>query len=500
MAAPSARKEATPDISTETASDTGAGSDLQMAPELMLDLARKAAEILVERTERLPGEDAWEGDFRQGLEEQLLKDPPEDGRPAAAVLEQVTREVLPMAAKHDHPRFFGFIPSSPTWPSVLADFIAAGYNINTVTWLVASGPSQLELAVIDWFRRWLGYPESAGGLFTSGGSAAGLDALVAAREAAGHPERATVYMSDQSHSVLSRAAMIIGVRPEGIRMIPSDPRTRLDMQALARAVTEDRAAGFHPIAVCANAGAASTGAIDPLEAMADFCEAEGIWLHVDAAYGGFAIVTEAGKRLLAGIERADSIGLDAHKWFFQPYEAGCLLVKDGRTLERPFELHHDVLQDTIWGADHPNFADRGAQLSRSFRALKVWMSVQTFGMAAFRRAVLQGMELADRAEAYVRESPTLEILTPVSLGIVCFRINPTDIDLDEKVLEGINRNVLARVFWEEPAFISSTSLRGIFSLRLCILNHTTTWDDVRGTLEAVERFGRAALSREEHGA
>jgi len=495
MAGDSKRSEKTPSSLTKSEKESGAGTALQMTPELMLDLARKATEILVERIERLPGEDAWEGDFRQGLEEQLLENPPEDGRPPAEVLEQLAREVLPFATRLDHPRCFAFIPSSPTWPSVLADFIAAGYNINTVTWLVASGPSQLELAVIDWFRRWLGYPESAGGLFTSGGSAAGLDALVAAREAAGHPERATVYMSDQSHSVLSRAAMIIGVRPECIRMVPSDAHARLDMEALTRAVTEDRAAGFHPIAVCANAGAASTGAIDPLEAMADFCEAEGIWLHVDAAYGGFAIVTEAGKRLLAGIERADSIGLDAHKWFFQPYEAGCLLVKDGRTLERPFELHHDVLQDTIWGADHPNLADRGLQLSRSFRALKVWMSVQTFGMATFRRAVSNGMELAARAEEYIRQSPTLELLTPVSLSIVCFRVNPTDIDLDEAGLEKINRNVLTRVFWEDRALMSSTLVGKMFSLRLCILNHTTTWDDVRETLEATERFGREALAK-----
>ena len=269
-------------------------------------------------------------------------------------------------------------------------------------------------------------------------------------------------MSDQSHSVLSRAAMMIGVRPEGIRLVPSDARARLDMAALARAVTEDRAAGLNPIAVCANAGAASTGAIDPLDAMADFCKTEGIWLHVDAAYGGFAVVTEAGKRLLAGIERADSIGLDAHKWFFQPYEAGCLLVKDGRTLENAFELHHDVLQDTIWGADHPNLADRGLQLSRAFRALKVWMSVQTFGMAAFRRAVSNGMELAARAEEYIRQSPTLELLIPVSLSIVCFRVNPTDTDLDEEALEKINRNVLARVFWEDPALMSSTQVGKTF--------------------------------------
>ena len=357
---------------------------LQMPPEVMLDLARTTAELVVERIANLPRENAWEGDFRRELEDQLMEDPPEDGRPAEEVLKRGAREILPFAVRNDHPRFFAFIPSSPTWPGVLADFMAAGYHVNQCTWLTSSGPSQLELVVIDWIRRWLGYPESAGGLFTSGGSAASVDAFVAAREAAGHPERATVYMSDQSHSAHIRAARIVGVRPDCVRMIPVDNRFRLDMESLTRTVAEDRAAGFNPIAVCANAGAASTEAIDPPEAMAEYCEAQGIWLHVDAAYGGFAIVTEKGKRLLRGIERADSIGLDAHKWFFQPYEAGSLMVKDIRTLERAFAVKHDVLQDTIWGANHPNFSDRGLQLSRSVRALKVWVSIQTFGMAAFR--------------------------------------------------------------------------------------------------------------------
>ena len=302
--------------------------------------------------------------------------------------------------------------------------MASGFHINQCTWLVASGPSQLELVVIDWFRRWIGYPDGAGGLFTSGGSAASLDAFVAAREAAGHPESASVYMSDQSHSAHVRAARIIGIRPERIRLLPCDERFRLNMGALERAVAEDRAAGLNPIAVCANAGASSTGAIDPLGEMADFCEAQGVWLHVDAAYGGFAAVTERGRELLRGMERADSIGMDAHKWFFQPYEAGALLVKDVKTLEQAFAVRHDILQDTIWGANHPNISDRGLQLSRSFRALKVWMSVQTFGMGAFRRAVSKGMGLAERAEEYVRESPQLEMLTPVSLGIVCFPGQP----------------------------------------------------------------------------
>ena len=309
---------------------------LQMPPKLMLDLARQAAELVVNRIESLPGEMAWDGEFRQGLIDDLMEDPPEKGRPGQEVLERAARDILPWTLRLDHPRSFGFIPSAPTWPGILAEFMAAGYNINACTWLVASGPSQLELVVIDWIRRWLGYPEGAGGLFTSGGSSASLDAFVAAREAAGHPERGTVYMSDQSHTALLRAANIVGIRRECIRTIPSDRSFRLDMEALKASVLEDRAGGYSPVAICANAGAGSTGAIDPLEEMAQFCSEEGIWFHVDAAYGGFAALTEAGKRLLRGIERADSIGLDAHKWLFQPYEAGCLLVRNVQTLEAAF--------------------------------------------------------------------------------------------------------------------------------------------------------------------
>ncbi len=471
-------------------------SDLEMTRDQMLDLASMAAELLVDRSEHLSAGDAWDGEFREGLAALLMEEPPEAGRPAQEVLERAAREVLPYAARLDHPRFFGFVPSSPTWPGVIADFLASGFNINAVSWLTASGPSQVELVVIDWFRQWLGYPEGAGGLFTSGGSVSTVDAFVAAREVAGHPERATVYMSDQGHVALRRAAMIIGVRPECLRVIPSDGQFRLDMDALGQAVADDRAAGFHPIIVCANAGTVGTGAIDPLEEMADYCESEGIWLHTDAAYGGFAVLADEGARLLRGIERSDSIGLDPHKWLFQPYEAGCLLVKDASTLQDAFEVRPDILQDTVWGANHPNFGDRGPQVSRAFRALKVWMSIQVFGMDAFRRAVSKGMELAARADARIAQSTVLESLSSTSLGIVCFRVNPANAEVAEETLETINRTVLARIFWEEPALVSSTLLKGTFALRFCILNHNTAWEDVDETLEAIERFGQEALAAE----
>ena len=477
--------------------ETGLRSGLQMEPELMLELGQRTLELLVARCEGLAKEGAWEGDFRAGLQEQLLRNPPEEGRPPAEVIESAMHDILPYATRLDHPRCFAFVPSSPTWPGVLADFMAAAYNINACTWLVASGPSQLELVVIEWFRKWVGYPEGAGGLLTSGGSAAAVNAFVAAREAAGNPESAAVYMSNQSHSAQIRAARVIGVPRGNIRLLPIDGNLRLDMDELKDAVSKDRAAGSNPILVCANAGAASNGAIDPLEDLAEFCAAEGIWLHVDASYGGFAMLTESGRNLMRGIEQADSIALDGHKWLYQPYEVGCLLVKDLRKLEAAFAIGHDVLQDTIWGTNHPNFSDRSLQLSRSFRALKIWMSVQTFGLAAFRQAVADGMEIASMAGEHARRSPVLELMTPVSLGILCFRVNPGAAGIDEPVLEEINRTVLARMFWEDQSFISSTKVGDRFALRLCIINHTTTWNDVQRTLEATERFGNEEVTKRE---
>ena len=205
----------------------------------------------------------------------------------------------------------------------------------------------------------------------------------------------------------------------------------------------------------------------------------------DAGDNARACAPPRGAAALAGIERADSVNVDPHKWLFQPYEAGCILVRDAGTLECAFSIQHDVLQDSVWGAKHANLADQGIQLSRSFRALKVWMSIQTFGMAAFRAAIENGLDLAAQAAEYARRSPTLELLS-VSLGMVCFRVNPGGVG--EDALATLNRKVLAHVFWGEQAFLSSTMVNKQFVLRLCIVNYTTTWDDVRETLEAVERF------------
>ncbi len=265
------------------------------------------------------------------------------------------------------------------------------------------------------------------------------------------------------------------------------------MDALAKAVARDREAGLAPIAICANAGTTNTGSVDPIEDLAELAEKLGIWLHVDAAYGGFAVLTERGRALFRGMERADSIAMDAHKWLYQPFEAGCLMVKDVRTLDRAFSVRPEYLQDADWGTENPNFGDRGLQLTRSFRALKVWMSVQTFGVGAFRRAINGTLDLAEQCAAYVRESEVLELVHPASLGVVCFRVR-TPRGVEVATMERINERVQARVIDSGFAMMSSTRLKGAYALRFCILNHTTTWTDVRETLERLEAHGREILA------
>jgi aromatic-L-amino-acid decarboxylase len=470
--------------------DPPARSPLEVPPEEMRRLGHQVVDLIVDRWANLREGPAWQGGTRRELEPLLSGPPPEEGQDPDAVLQRVMEEILPRAGRIDHPRFFAFIPSSPTWPSVLGDLLATGFNIFQGTWLESAGPSQLELVVMDWFRDWLGFPEEGGGILTSGGSAANLGALVTAREWAGNPPSPVLYVSDQGHSSLERAVRIIGIPPGNIRKIPTDETFCIDVELLRDAVVKDRAAGMDPLCICANAGTTNTGAIDPLDSIAMLAREERLWFHVDGAYGGFAVLVPGEREAFRGIEKADSVTLDPHKWLFQPYETGCLLVRDTRVLEDAFRILPEYLQDAALGKEHVNFADRGIQLSRGFRALKVWMSIQTLGLSAFRKGIQAGIDLAREAERYIKRSPKLEMMGPSSLGIVCFRFRHPDAELTPEELEELNLGIQEEIVDSGLAMMSSTRLRGEFSLRLSILNYRSTWQDVLETLEAVEAIGQ----------
>ncbi len=412
---------------------------------------------------------------------------PEQGVGIGAVIQRLTDDVFPFASKVGHPGYFAYIPGSTTWPSALAEFMASVSNVYCGSWMEAAGPSQLELTVLDWFRQWLGLPEGADGVLVSGGSAANLTALAAARELrlGAMDQHAVIYCGDQAHSSVGRAARVLGFRPDQVRIIPSDDRYRMRADALRAVMEFDLSAGRRPLAVSAAAGSTNTGIVDPLPAIADLCADLDVWLHVDAAYGGFAGLSERGTADLEGIERADSVTLDPHKWLFQPMECGALLVREHGALERAFAVLPDYLADTDAHGDGVNFSDRGLQLTRNARAVKVWASVTAFGVGAFREVIDRNLDLAELAQQIVEADHDLELMNPASLGIVCFRRR---IEGSTEAQTGrVNAWLATELESTGHAMVSTTRLHGRFAVRMCVLNHLTRESDVRWTLDFFAR-------------
>jgi glutamate/tyrosine decarboxylase-like PLP-dependent enzyme len=287
----------------------------------------------------------------------------------------------------------------------------------------------------------------------------------------------------------------MGLRPEQLRPVPADEEYRLRVDTLASFVAEDRAAGRRPWAVVANAGATNTGAVDPLESLTALCQREGLWLHVDAAYGWTAVLSEEGRRELAGIERADSLTLDPHKWLAQTYEAGCVLVRDGEQLRRAFTIRPEYMHDVEPGHDEVNFADHGIALTRRFRALKIWLSMQVLGLGWFRRLVEHCLSLAELSQHLLEEAGCFEVLSPRRLSIVCFRYRPggerrgVSPPVDEEVFDRINLQLIEALRESGRVFLSSTRLRGRVALRFCFVNWRTTTADVEEAINLLRTLG-----------
>ena len=472
-------------------------SPLELDRETMRRLGHQVTDLVAEHLAGLRDEPVQATLDRRSARARvaLPQRAPERGTSFDDLLATLRERVFPYHAREPHPRFMGYVPSVPTFPAVLGDYLAAGYNFFAGVWSVAAGPNEVELTVLEWFRQWLGMPAGARGLLTSGGSNATLTAVVAARHAA--TERGAelpalvMYCSDQAHSSVARAAWIAGIPRANVRAVASDGEFRLRMDALGDAVAHDREAGFVPFLVVGSAGATNTGAVDPLPALADFAAREGLWFHVDAAYAGFAVLTERGRAAMAGIERADSVTLDPHKWLYVPFECGCLMVREPARLHAAFHVLADYLKDVEARDEDVNFADYGEQLTRYSRALKVWVSVNYFGVAAIRGAIDRCMDLAAYAERLVREAPELEVLSPARFGVVCFRVHPAGVH-DDAALDALNERVNTAVNATQRVLMSSTRLRGAFSLRLCILNYRTTEQDVAGVIRLVRELAGAA--------
>jgi aromatic-L-amino-acid/L-tryptophan decarboxylase len=450
---------------------------LELSADEMRSLGYRVVDLLTDHLTHIRDRRVGAKGTPERLRAALMEPLPQTPRTADEIFARLERDVFSNILNILHPRFFAFVPGPSNFVSVMADALAAGFNVFNGSWLGGSGAAALELTVIDWLRQLCGLPEQAGGLFVSGGSMANLTALVAARHTKleDRTPGAVVYFSDQTHSSVERALHVIGFLPDQMRRVRSDDRFRLSMEDLARSVKADRAAGLRPFCVIANAGTTSTGAVDPLRDIAEFCRSLDLWMHVDGAYGAAAVISAHGRTLLDGLDMADSLSLDPHKWLFQSLECGCVLVRDVSLLKAAFQTRAAYLVEVHRNSSEVNPCDYGVQLSRSFRALKVWMSFQYFGLSAFRAALDRGLALAEFAERKLRAMPDWEVVTPAELGIVTFRRR----GVEESCYHVLHEAMLRDGF----ALLSATVLTGRTVLRLCTINPRTTEADIVQTLD-----------------
>lgn len=449
---------------------------LELPHDVMRALGHQIVDLLIDHHIHLSDGPAIRRQTPQTLFQHIDQPFPESPRPFDQVLADLA-PILDSRARVDHPRFFAFVPVPGNFVGAMADALVAGLNVFAGTWISGSGPTALETVTLNWLRDELGLPSTAGGLFVSGGSMANLTALAVARHAHLHDntQRAVVYLSDQTHSAAERALRILGLTE--IRKIATGPDFRLPLPALEAAIAADRNASLTPSIVIVNAGTTNTGAIDPLEETAALCGRENLWLHVDGAYGAAAVLCEEGREALRGLGLVDSLALDPHKWLFQPLECGCVFVRHENQLVETFRILPEYLRDAHKDPREIQFCDRGIQLTRSFRALKLWMCLQVFGVQSFREAVSKGFHLARVAEARLRENPDWEVLTPAQMGIVSFRHNTKSASrlVDAMLQDGF-------------AFLSSTVLYGQPALRMCTINPRTTEADVTQTIAYLENL------------
>ncbi len=468
---------------------------LELSPEAFRRLIDAAATRIVAHVGSLAEQPSADVEGGAALARSLVEPLPESGRPAEELLDLLFDRVIPKSFNTAGPGYLAYIPGGGLPHSAVADLVADSVNRYVGVFAAAPGLAQIEANVVRWFADMAGYPPGARGILTSGGSLATFSAIVAARRDR-LPEdflSATLYASDQTHHAVQKAALLAGFPPDKVREVPSDSLFRIRLDELVHAIAADRVAGFTPFLVVGNAGTTNTGAVDDLSALADLSRRERLWFHVDAAYGGFFLLTEEGRRRMAGIERADSIVLDPHKGLFLPYGTGALLVRDGEALKRAHALSADYMPSMQEDPDLADFNMLSPELSRDFRGLRVWLPLKMHGIGPFRANLEEKLALAHLAADELRRIPGIEILAEPQLSIVAFRLSRPG--LDGPALDCVNRELLERVNAGKRVYLTGTMLRGRFAIRICVLSFRTHRDRMEQCLEDV----RAEVARVQRG-
>lgn len=421
---------------------------------------------------------------------------PWNGKPIEEILDHVVNHVFKHILHTDHPRFFSFVPAPTNVIGAMADFLVAGFNPFAGHWLAGSGPTKVELVTIDWLRQLCGFPGTAGGLFVSGGSMANLTALATARHVKMGEDFAdgTIYYSQQTHSSLAKGLRILGIAKKRMRPIPVNDLYQIDLEALENTIQQDLAEGLRPFCVVGNAGTTNTGAIDDLQSLHQIAQKHDLWFHVDGAYGAAAILTDQGKEALQGLELADSLTIDPHKWWFQPFEIGGILVRNRRHLKSLFYVTAEYLEATE--REEPkeiSFYEHGIQLTRSFRALKLYMSLKIFGLDTFSRAIQKGLDAAVYVQNLLKADPIWKVITPATLGVITFQYHQPHLSVEE--LNVLNENISHRMTEEGFALALPTHLRGQTVLRICPIHPAVTHEDLEQTLAKLKAYGEELVSR-----
>ncbi len=428
---------------------------------------------------------------------------PHDPQPPEEIYDEFVENVLPYPMGNIHPRFWGWILGTGTVMGAFAELLAATMNTNT-----GGGANHVanhvEKQVIDWIKEMLGYPALASGVLTSGCSAANIIGLTVARNAKADcnirrnglqstPQKMVLYASQEAHSSIQKAVELLGLGSEALRLLPVNDYFQIDLQALKAAIDNDREDDYLPFCVVGEVGTTNTGGIDDLDALANLCQQENLWLHVDGAFGAWAALSPKARNKVVGLEKADSLALDLHKWMYMPYEIGCILVRHEAQHRKAFSLTPDYLahgegERGLSGVDLPWFSDYSFQLSRGFRALKAWMSIKEHGSRKYARVIQKNIDQAVYLGELVTASPELELSAPVTLNVVCFRYVAPEVD--DAAMDKINKNIVVELQEQGVAVLSGTVIKGKYVLRAANTNHRSCREDFDILVREVIRIGK----------
>jgi glutamate/tyrosine decarboxylase-like PLP-dependent enzyme len=490
-------------------------SSLNPSPDEIMEMGEAAIRIIADYFGSLTNVPVHSNSSSQAIREKLDEELPVEGKDFNKLLEVVEQVIFPTSRHHGHPRFFGYVASPGTAATAIADLLASSLNPNVTSWRSAPGPTEVERLTIRWIKEIIGYAPEADGLFVSGGSMANLCGLVAARNAKAPIDVTTVgfqaldkpmrvYVSEEAHHSISKAAGLLGIGHNNVRHVAVNQRFQMDTNALEKAIEEDLASSYLPFCVVASAGTVNTGAVDHLDEVADVASKYNLWFHVDGCYGGLAALAPSKRDLFRGIDRADSVALDQHKWLYVPNDCSCVLYRDPALARTTFE--HDA--EYIRVLDHVDdeayaFWDYGPELTRRFRALKVWMELSHVGTRALGESIEHNCECARYLAQLVEQSSDFEMLAPVELSIFCFRYIPPALKAayaqasaeEQKTIDhdlnGLNERILTGVQKGGNSYLSNANLAGRFALRGCVLNYRTTLHDMEILLDDVRQVAQA---------